>query len=381
MEDGDYNALPFMGIDNDNLHDLYPIEINTVCPCNDRAINNNLADGLPKFEILSKLDKIPNLSDSDAERYLSSKTNFNYYTPHNFHTSQEIIRSAVSKTSFSTIHCNIRSLQANYDKLCNLLADLNYNFSIIGLSETRMKRDVDQVSYNSIPGYEFVSLSSMTNAGGVGFFINENIKYIKRDDFTSATMEYESLWIEIDCGPHKNIICGILYRHPRSNRDNFTNVLFHIVDKVSRENKYCIFMGDFNIDLLNTDTCSHTEDYINTLSSFNFLPCILQPTRITEHSATLIDNIFSNNMEHHQVSGNVIHDITDHLPNFLILDKIPFISKKSKVYKRDYSNMNERDLLEEVQSIRWENELLEMLMKFLILSTPVFLLLLIDMLP
>ena len=87
-------------------------------------------------------------------------------------------------------------------------------------------------------------------------------------------------------------------------------------------------MGDFNIDLLNTDTCSHTEDYINTLSSFNFLPCILQPTRITEHSATLIDNIFSNNMEHHQVSGNVIHDITDHLPNFLILDKIPFISKE-----------------------------------------------------
>ena len=69
-----------------------------------------------------------------------------------------------------------------------------------------MKRDVDQVSYNSIPGYEFVSLSSMTNAGGVGFFINENIKYIKRDDFTSATMEYESLWIEIDCGPHKNIM-------------------------------------------------------------------------------------------------------------------------------------------------------------------------------
>ena len=61
MEDGDYNALPFMGIDNDNLHDLFPIEINTVCPCNDRAINNNLADGLPKFEFLSKLDKIPNL--------------------------------------------------------------------------------------------------------------------------------------------------------------------------------------------------------------------------------------------------------------------------------------------------------------------------------
>ena len=42
--------------------------------------------------------------------------------------------------------------------------------------------------------------------------------------------------------------------------------------------------------------------------------------RIIEYSATLTDNIFSNDMEHHQVSGNVIHDVTDHLPNFLILD-------------------------------------------------------------
>ena len=238
----------------DNRFDL---TIHKIC----RVIDNRLVDELHRFEILSKLDKIPNLIDSDAERYLSAKTNFNYYTPHDFHMSQEIIRSTNSKTSFSTMHCNIRSLQANYDKLCNLLADLNYNFSIIGLSETKIKKDVDQVSYNSISGYELVSLPSLTNAGGVGFYINENIKYIIRDDFTSVTMEYESLWIEIDCGPHKNIICGILYRHPRSNRELFTNFLSHIVDKVSRENKYCIFMGDFNIDLLNSDTCSYTEEY------------------------------------------------------------------------------------------------------------------------
>ena len=45
--------------------------------------------------------------------------------------------------------------------------------------------------------------------------------------------------------------------------------------------------------------------------------------------------------------------------------------------------MNERDLLEEVQSIRWENELLPAgnVNEILILSTPVFLLLLTDMLP
>lgn len=49
-----YNALPFIGIDNDNLHDLFSIEINPACPCNERAINNSLEDDSPKFEILSK---------------------------------------------------------------------------------------------------------------------------------------------------------------------------------------------------------------------------------------------------------------------------------------------------------------------------------------
>ena len=51
-----------------------------------------------------------------------------------------------------------------------------------------------------------------------------------------------------------------------------------------------------------------------------FQPHILQPTRITDHSATLIDNIFFNSIEHITVSGNVEY-LSDHLPNFIILNR------------------------------------------------------------
>ena len=51
-------------------------------------------------------------------------------------------------------------------------------------------------------------------------------------------------------------------------------------------------MGDFNINLLNFEDCQLTEEFINTIVSYDFLPNILQPTRITDHTATLIDNIF-----------------------------------------------------------------------------------------
>ena len=55
--------------------------------------------------------------------------------------------------------------------------------------------------------------------------------------------------------------------------------------------------GDFNIDLLKYDTNIKYSEFLNTVTSFGFLPHILQPTRITEYSSTVIDNIYGNNLE------------------------------------------------------------------------------------
>ena len=48
-------------------------------------------------------------------------------------------------------------------------------------------------------------------------------------------------------------------------------------------------MGDLNINLLNFEDCQTTEEFISTVISYGFLPHILQPARITDHTATLID--------------------------------------------------------------------------------------------
>jgi hypothetical protein len=112
-------------------------------------------------------------------------------------------------------------------------------------------------------------------------------------------------------------------------------------------------MGDFNIDLLKSNSHPESENFINTLGSFFFQPQILQPTRITSHSATLIDNIFLNSIEHYLISGNLIYDLTDHLPNFIILNKFSDLPPSIKLYKRDYSHFNEHDLFDEVRQIDW----------------------------
>ena len=91
-----------------------------------------------------------------------------------------------------------------------------------------------------------------------------------------------------------------------------------------------IFGGDINIDLLKNEQ-TQTQNYLDTLLSFNLTSAITIPTRFTDRSVTLIDHIFIrlpklkiNNMI---TAGNLITDISDHLPNFVIID---FDVKKSK---------------------------------------------------
>ena len=167
------------------------------------------------------------------------------------------------------------------------------NCTVVGVTETKLQNDREILLNINITGYSFLSQPSYTNAGGVGFYIKNNLGYIHRSDLSAQVQnDYESLSIEIQNDTGHNTICGVFYRHPHGNLDNFLNHLNMIVDKIHRENKYCALLGDFNLDLLKFESHPSTENFLNTLGSFYFQPQILQPTRITDHSATLIDNIF-----------------------------------------------------------------------------------------
>ena len=83
-------------------------------------------------------------------------------------------------------------------------------------------------------------------------------------------------------------------------------------------------MGDFNMDLLKTESDEKIGEYYGILTSHLFVPHITIPTRITSTSKTLIDKIFSNDPNFmNGVSGNFTFSISDHRPQFLIMpDKL-----------------------------------------------------------
>ena len=93
----------------------------------------------------------------------------------------------------------------------------------------------------------------------------------------------------------KKFIIGTVYRPPFHNLHEFLESFQLQLDRVTRVNKVCYIMGDFNLDLLNTDSHSVTNEFINTLFSHMLYPLNSKPIRITSHSTTLVDKIFTNN--------------------------------------------------------------------------------------
>ena len=75
------------------------------------------------------------------------------------------------------LHNNIRSLKRNLENFqVHLLDELNFEFSIIGVSETKTISGKEMDFNPSIPGYVFEYVPTPLASGGVGLYINDSLK-------------------------------------------------------------------------------------------------------------------------------------------------------------------------------------------------------------
>ena len=110
-------------------------------------------------------------------------------------------------------------------------------------------------------------------------------------------------------------------------------------------------MGDFNINLLNYESHSDTNEFLNNIISHYLLPYTLHSTRVTDHSATVIDNIFSDNTDHDTYNGNILTNISDHFLQFPVINKTNIDYKRCSYSKRDFSNFNENSLISDFSKL------------------------------
>ena len=259
----------------------------------------------------------------------------------------------IPNDSFNIFYMNSRSLCKHFFDIQDYLSCLSHSFSILGFSETWFRDNPPP--YVNIPSYDLVHSSrSHKTGGGAALFISKTLSYRVRNDIMPSSSDYECVFIEIQRAHFRNVIVGIIYRPPGTKLDTFHLNFDHCLHTISSENKLCYLMGDFNVDFLKCFEHQPTDDFVNTIFSYGFRPLIDQPTRITPHSSTLLDNILTNNDAN--ISAGILNtDITDHLPLFQITTSFFGNSKHSaKTYfKRNINPDTLRSFTVDIESLDW----------------------------
>lgn len=248
-------------------------------------------------------------------------------------------------------------------------SNADFNFDIIGLQEIW---HIPSKMNLSIPGYQKIvhktrsSEKSRRNlGGGVAFYVRDGLEFeILETLSTFEEKTFESLFIKIKLSKNEFKIIGNLYRSPNGNGKRFNELLLNCLEQIEvqagiKHTNELILLGDSNFNLLNYKNSTNTNEFLNTLLAHGLLPTITLPSRISNHTATLIDNISSNTKCTNTLSGLIYSCISDHLPVF----HINIInSTRAPPEPKLVRNMCEKNILSFKETLRnyvWDDVLAE----------------------
>ena len=247
----------------------------------------------------------------------------------------------------SVIFNNIDGNASNFDTFATEIAQMNHNFSFIGIAETNIDSNLKDLY--KIPGYiseyndKFPEKSKGT---GVGLYIRDCYIFNRIDSLCICTPNLESVFVSVT-NMDKPQTIGVLYRPPggsdKDALDEFENILSKLPDR------NVILLGDYNFNLFDRSS----NEFENTLYSSNFIPVISLATHEKPGcSPSLIDNILTNSTENIISAGILGSRVSHHLPIFCILDcNLPENTEPAtKKPKYDYCESNMNKFLDDVRS-------------------------------
>ena len=295
----------------------------------------NCTDYYISYECLSIKNKMLNrLKNNDFTRemiqYVNGFSKDNYTCDYFIEEEFNSLLTKHQKKALKTFHLNIGSFDKNKFELEAYLRSLKCDFQIIGLTE------LGRTSYEFIEkifeNYDIFFDKPNTTKGGAALLILKNTfnnitslefndLYNFKNKCTCSNCIVESRFVTLECNNNKFTI-GCIYRHPKGDINHFNDHYQKIMSEINK-NDITILMGDVNIDLLQLNNIKH-EKYLNMCLEHNFVPCITLPTRITDHSATLLDHILLRTptrlIQNKVSAGNLISGLSDHLANFMLFD-------------------------------------------------------------
>ena len=258
------------------------------------------------------------------------------------------------------LHFNIRSLIKNLGNLRLLLNGferLGKRIDIVLLCETFL----NNVNSNlvALEGYNFFEIHrNHKSGGGVGIYVRDDIPcHINNEICCFDEGSFESLFCDAVVNGKKFLI-GDIYRTPNSNEAEYLKKLHIIYNKIDNLSGHKIIGTDQNVDFLVSETNKSSQDVLDANLAHQLVPTILAPTRVTDHTAKLIDNIFVSTSLLGADNCNtaiIVEDISDHFPcllNFHVLR--PTQPKSSTDFYRPCTDSNFQSIKDDLQICNWE---------------------------
>ena len=345
--------IPFSNLSNKHFNITVTKGVNYMFDDNDNdllTLNEQQLNLINNFQSVLHENSNPTLDENDVDALqppICSYFSINEFCSANFDPNK----------NFSILHLNVHSIQLHIEEVRTMLLLLNFHFDFLAFTESKLMKGSIPITNIEIEGYNSpYSCPSEASKGGVLLYTSNKFNIIPRPDLqTYSPKEVESIFVEVVNQKAKNDIIGVIYRHHTIEKVDFNKNHIHpLLEKLSKEsNKNLFIAGDFNINLLKTNTDADALDFFDLMSNNMLLPAISLPTRISSGTETLIDNIFTNIINSDAVSGNLTIGISDHLPSFLIIPKKSsnHIPKKHNLFKRDIKNLNREALNNDLAQI------------------------------
>ena len=310
-------------------------------------INNSELYVRNNFDYLENIDPDVNLLDSDPVQKC------NYYSQPEFHEKFN------NTNDLSILHTNIRSSKKNIKQFLWYVNNLNVTFGFIGLSEVWGGNN-HTIESQSIPGYtRTYDVRTKRNGGGVSLYVKKHIKFIERHDLKFDKEHFESVFIEVNkavFSTKHNVIIGVLYRAPNSCLEFFNKNLEKVLNIIKQEKKDSYLMGDFNINTMYEMSCTlaQEQEFINLFSTLHYHKLINLPTRITQQSSSLLDNIYTTLPYHNTSKGVLISDHSDHYIVFTIQHGTTSTKAPTHREMRDFSEQNISKFKKKIKNTIWD---------------------------
>ena len=232
---------------------------------------------------------------------------------------------------------------------------------VVLISETWLTESSPDVN---IPGYEMYRQDrSHKRGGGVAILTSTRLRCVLRPELSSKIEESECVTLELLLRNGDKCLISLMYHPPNSDSHTFLASYNSLVCAMKKEQPKGIIIGlDHNLDFLKSDKHQPTSDFIQSNLDFGLIPTVTRPTRITNTSATLIDNIMvSQNLCGSYTSNILINDTSDHLPAVCVLNSLSSVKREPIVIKsRDTRLRSLVALKRQITNYDWPSLLTDM---------------------